>query len=646
MKLVLILMIRNESKILQRCLEAVSNLVDAFCICDTGSTDNTCEIAEEFLKTHAGCLTKTEWRDFGHNRTLSFEAAQEFCRNNDYNLNETYGLLLDADMVFVPGTLRDEFLNEIGYTIIQCAGNLEYPNCRLVRMDYTWKCRGVTHEYWDGPTSSLAKSVCYIDDRNDGGCKSDKFERDARLLEKGLQDEPENVRYMFYLAQTYHSLGRWQDSTKMYKKRIAAGGWDEEVWYSQYMIAQCHQNLGNIEKFEEWMLRAYKYRPSRAESLYKLAKYFREKGQHYKAYQYAQMGTGIPKSHDSLFIEKDVYEGLFDYEKTILLYYMRGGQIDGLRESVKYLLTQTHNLDSVYRNMPYYITPIGTNVSPFPVIGDLCGQDYHPSSTSLVNYNGSTYYNVRFVNYFIDQRNGSYLMKEGTINDSNLVRTQNVCLGGPTPVVMKDSSVTLERRASHIRGLEDIRLYTDAANTLKFLAVTAEYSDKIRVLAGTYHTDGRYSECKVIQPPVESECEKNWIPISNTNDIVYHWYPLRVGKIADSKLVITKTHTTPWFFSHIRGSACPVRIDNELWFLVHFVEYSSPRKYYHGFVVLDSDTYQPRRISLPFLFREKTIEYCLGVQRRENTMRCIVSTMDNHPCNVDIPLTSLEWMNL
>ena len=109
-------------------------------------------------------------------------------------------------MVFSAGSLRSQELGEIGYSIVQINGNLEYPNARLIRMDYDWTCKGVTHEYWDGPTETLSKSICYIDDRNDGGCKSDKFQRDAALLEKGLLDEPENVRYMFYLAQTYNSL--------------------------------------------------------------------------------------------------------------------------------------------------------------------------------------------------------------------------------------------------------------------------------------------------------------------------------------------------------------------------------------------------------------------------------------------------------
>ena len=315
-------MIKNEERIIERSLKSVENVVDAFCVCDTGSSDKTVEIVKKFLETHTGCITEEKWKDFGHNRTLSFVNAQKYVLDTlKWDLTQTYGILLDADMVFVPGTLKEQTLGATGYSIIQDNGGLSYHNCRLVRMDYNWKCTGVTHEYWDGPTENLSKDICYIDDKDDGGCKHDKFQRDIQLLEKGLNDEPQNVRYMFYLAQSYNSVGRNKESTKMYKKRIAAGGWEEEVWYSHYMIAQNHKILGNIIKFEEWMLRAYERRKTRAEPLYKLTEYFRVIGQQFKAYEYARMGKAIPYPSDSLFVEKNVYNGLFDYEMSILDYY-------------------------------------------------------------------------------------------------------------------------------------------------------------------------------------------------------------------------------------------------------------------------------------------------------------------------------------
>lgn len=648
MKIVLILMVKNESKILQRCLEAAEPAVDAFCITDTGSTDATVEIANAFIKTRQGIVAHADWKNFGHNRTISFQVARDFVRDKlKWDLKETYGLLLDGDMVFQPGTLRDQTLTEIGYTIPQCAGNLLYPNCRLVRMDYAWKCVGVTHEYWDGPTTALAKSVCWIDDRNDGGCKSDKFERDARLLEAGLAEEPTNVRYMFYLAQTYHSMGRFEDAIKMYKKRFTSGGWEEERWYSLYMIGQSYLQLKNPIKFEQYMLRAHALRPSRAEPLYKLTKYFRDTSQHYKAYHYCQLGRQIPLSTDSLFIETDVYTELFSYEETILDYYI-GKKQDGLHHSLSYLLTKSQYLHNVYDNMKFYISPLAKNIRSHPILRNAVGNDYHPTSTCFFMYNNKLYQNVRFVNYTINRQTGSYIMcEDGVELDSFKVRTQNAVWDGTTVIQMDDSSVTLPRRPARILGLEDVRVYPDASGTLRFVSTSSEYSDSIRIVRGTYNLqDATYDDCVVMESPTNASCEKNWIPVPGTNDVIYSWNPLRVGQFEGPNLVFKTQHETPWFFRHLRGSSLPFRVKKELWTLVHFVEYSTPRKYFHCFVVLNDD-YRPIRISLPFVFANQGIEYCLGSRLLDaKTIECIYSSWDDNPCFGEIPIADLQWLQV
>lgn len=643
-------MVRNESKILKRCLESAEALVDAFCVCDTGSTDDTVEIATEFIKTRKGIVFGCPWKDFGYNRTASFEGAKQYVRDQlKWDLKETYGLLLDADMVFVPNKLRQQNLTETGYTIVQCAGNLEYPNCRLVRMDFDWKCRGVTHEYWDGPTTALTKDVCYIDDRNDGGCKSDKFERDARLLEQGLREEPENVRYMFYLAQTYHSLGRWKDAIAMYKKRIAAGGWDEERWYSMYMIGQSYQQLDDPIRFEGWMLRAFNFRPWRAETLYKLARYFREKGDQWKSYEYVRKGRSLAMPNDSLFVEKDVYSGLFDYESTILQYYVSSNRKEGLRESIQYLIRKSDHMDNVYNNMKFYVEPLKwTSIRNHPLLRDVCGHDYHPTSVSIFTHMGQEYHNVRFVNYSINHHDGSYMMKEGKYSDNHKVRTQNACYNprDNTWIQMKDESVTLDRKDSHIVGLEDVRVYSNGSGKLCFTATTKEYSDKIRILQGEYNPVGTYSNCVVLDSPLNSECEKNWIPINNTDDIIYSWNPLRVGRREGNQLKIHTERPTNWFFQHLRGSAVARIYNGELWCLVHYVEYCMPRKYYHCFVILDPVTFKPLRVSLPFVFRSQSIEYCIGFKKEDEKITCITSFMDDNPCILETTVGALTWLDI
>jgi len=640
MKLVLILMIRNEEKILRRCLESVKGVVDAFCISDTGSTDSTCQIAEEFLKENPGCLAKSTWKDFGHNRSLSFNAAQDWLKAEGWDLKDTYGLLLDADMQFVPGTLKSESLDQIGYTLIQVAGTLEYPNTRLVRMDFPWVCRGVTHEYWDGPSGILSKSVCYINDYNDGGCKSDKFTRDLGLLLKGIDEDPRNVRYMFYLAQTFHCLEKWTEAIKWYTKRIEAGGWFEEVWYSMYMISKTYTTLNNLAESELWVQKAYDFHPKRAEAIYHLVKYLRIRGDAYKAMHYLSLGKKIPMSTDALFIEKDVYTGLFDYEETVIRFYVQSSLSDGLVASINYMLKNSQLSDSVYSNISYYIEPINGRISTYPVIRDAYGFDYHPSSISVCE----DIHNVRFVNYAINHADGSYTMKNGKYDTNNHVRTQNVVMINGAQRPMNDTTVTLTRRDAHIKGLEDIRIYRNRKGVLCFTAASFEYSEKIRIVRGVYNVDEcSYSDCLVMNSPANQECEKNWIPVNGTDDVIYRWSPMEIGTFEGSDLKIHTTHQTPWLFQHFRGSAVPVTVGKELWALVHFVEYSTPRKYFHCFIALDPKNYKPIRVSKPFVFRQKTIEYCLGVSIKEGQVTCYVSTMDDNPIVVEFDTNKLEW---
>lgn len=530
-------------------------------------------------------------------------------------------------MVFHPGKLREQDLDKVGYTILQVAGTLEYPNCRVVRMDYPWKCLGVTHEYWDGPTTGLTRDICWIEDQNDGGCKADKFVRDTRLLEKGLLDEPDNVRYMFYLAQTYHSLGRWKDAIDMYKKRYNAGGWDEERWYSLYMIAQSYLSLNDPVKFESWMLRARAFRPGRAEATYKLTKYFRESAEHYKAYHYAQLGKDVAVPSDSLFIEAPVYNGLFDYELSILEYYVHPEKTSGLRSSMNYLLKgHDQNLrHSVLSNLAFYAKPLGTIErlslpSPF-------GPEYRPSAISIGEY---PFANVRYVNYWIE--NGEYKTPSG-----QCVLTENAYVNLETFEVvakMDDASVHLPRRDVRVKGLEDIRLYGGD----RFTATVQEYADGVKVLEGRYNSaKGVYEDCKVLASPENRECEKNWLPVDG--DILYDWFPLRVlGPRA-------RVHATPPLFSMFRGSAPPVQRDDEWWTMVHMVQYSKPRKYYHCVVVLDKH-YRPLRVSLPFVFRSPSIEYCVSIRMLSSALECYASFMDCDASRVTIPLEKFEWVSV
>ena len=59
-KFVLILMVKNEEKIIQRCLNAVEGVVDAYVITDTGSTDTGTKTTEKDALEMADILSKKD----------------------------------------------------------------------------------------------------------------------------------------------------------------------------------------------------------------------------------------------------------------------------------------------------------------------------------------------------------------------------------------------------------------------------------------------------------------------------------------------------------------------------------------------------------------------------------------------------------
>lgn len=320
----LTMIIRNESQIIRRCLESVKSMCDYMTICDTGSTDNTCEIVSQFFEENPqiDCrLYHHKWKDFGHNRSLSLSVARK--------TNAIYILCIDADMIMeIKPNFDKKSLCDDVYDVNQKNSTIIYPNRRLLRSNLEWKCVGVTHEYYDVGLGYPLKigflDTLLINDLNDGGCKSDKFERDIRLLTQGLIDEPNNARYMFYLAESYYNTQQYEQCLKWYTNRINAGGFPEEIYYSYYKIAKTYiQQKKPWKDIRDAFVMAYKHTPKRAEPLYELAKYCRDNKLFKEGYYYAKIGAKNPFPLDlKLFISHQIYEYLMVSEVAVNAYYI------------------------------------------------------------------------------------------------------------------------------------------------------------------------------------------------------------------------------------------------------------------------------------------------------------------------------------
>lgn len=665
-KIILNLMIKNESKIIERCIGRALEHVDAVSILDTGSTDNTVEVCNKFLEK-CGKPFKVSvepFKTFGYNRTVSFQKAAELCKELKWDADMTFAMAVDADMIIKPSAAFKDFKMTLpGYNIIQQNGNLKYYNNRFMRCSYDWKCVGATHEYWSGdPTDKISPEIIYIDDVNDGGCKSDKFERDIRLLTEDLKADPDNGRSHFYLAQSYKDSGNYSKAIEHYKRRIDVGGWYEEVWHAHYQIAKCYECLKEPELMEAWALKAFKFHPKRAEPLYYMINYFKDKYEHFKAYQYYLKAKDIPfPKDDLLFVEFPIYEGLIDYEATILnCYIFNKTKQDCLNEMITYIGTKSPHIDNVWDNIQYYIDPLVSQTYKgeysklfFPYF-----EEYQVSSCSIIPYKNKFLLNTRYVNYSIDSH-GSYHMRSP---DGNVKTKNGMTYLNSSYYPLEDVTMMKEEPdktfPSNIEGLEDVRLFP-FKNKIHFTASSKNLTDdgKIVMAIGEYNPDdAKMNNISVIQPPQPSDCEKNWIYIPENSlincdaakdkmNFIYGWHPLRIGAVnSDKKLEIHTTFDTPKFFGRFRGSSTICEYDGRLWAVVHFVKYSTPRVYLHSVVSFNRETMKPEMFSLPFVFRKHAIEYCLGFHIRDGKACFIFSQNDNEPGFITMPLTNLKFL--
>lgn len=392
-KICLTMIVKNESRNMPRLLESVKKVVDMISIVDTGSTDNTKEIILDWGKEHKipTVVHDEPFKNFAHNRTHSVQAAKKAFPDANFFL------LSDADFVWEIGKFDKSLLIDHKYLVEQYNGILRYWNIRLLSAEVDWECVGVTHEYWSeckvqssyfGQVRTSKISTLVINDKEDGGCKTDKFIRDERLLREGLEDKdtPQDLktRYKFYLAQTLKDTEQFEESIVWYNKRVKAKGWIEEVYYSKFQIGINNEHLGMKKQhclhilahekelteqtkafFEKWnktgagpeelrsqvlsyfraaeeaYLDAYKYRPTRAEALFRLVRLLRLQGKHQEAFDWAVAGNKIvyPKE-DSLFIEAACYDYLFDFEIAITASHLSEKKDLG-REIVSKLLKRT-----------------------------------------------------------------------------------------------------------------------------------------------------------------------------------------------------------------------------------------------------------------------------------------------------------------
>jgi hypothetical protein len=286
--------------------------------------------------------------------------------------------------------------------------------------------------------------------------------------------------------------------------------------------------------------------------------------------------------------------------------------------------------------------------------------NYSPMSAAYIFYNGKHILNTRYINYHVCS-DGYYWWPP---SENRIIRSKNIlselCDDDLSPISfieMKNEVRLTSFLGRFSEGIEDIRLFRNEEGNIGFIGSTLEYSPsgRIRMMIGDYDIEnGICKNGKIIDPPTDTHCEKNWIPIQNENldvSFIYKWHPMQIGKIVDGcRLDIYNTFDTSTIvFGKIRGSSCFIEDTiegvNGLVGVVHFSEELYPRQYFHRLVLLEKNSFKPLKYTDPFYFNHLGVEFCIGFMKKEMDYVFWISNMDRDPSTIKMNCFSCPRWN-
>ncbi|HPI31827.1 MAG TPA: tetratricopeptide repeat protein [candidate division Zixibacteria bacterium] len=203
------LIVRNEEELLPGCLASIRDWVDEIIVVDTGSTDRTAAIAQEY----GAKVFHQAWEG-------------DFAKHRNYSLAQATGdwiLVIDADERFseadVPAIRRyldDPRARAIAVNILNAAGahgelTTFLPSVRLFRRELGLRYEGIVHnQLLLDPAEPVVRAAATIEHLGYALAPEKmraKAERTLTLLERQLREDPDNAFALFNTAQVLLGLG-------------------------------------------------------------------------------------------------------------------------------------------------------------------------------------------------------------------------------------------------------------------------------------------------------------------------------------------------------------------------------------------------------------------------------------------------------
>jgi glycosyltransferase involved in cell wall biosynthesis len=261
-KISLTLIVKNEEKVLKRCIKSMSGAYDELIIVDTGSTDRTIEIAEKL----GARVQHFKWVDdfaAARNYALSFATGDwiMWCDADDIMHNEDVKRFREI----VHSHDNDDIMG-INFPYIyshESTGTGEIPNFKYHRLrimkkesNPIWK--GRIHEYNQIQGRTINCDEVNFHHYRDEGKGTHNTARNLRILKKVVDDcnDQEKPRYLFYYGKELIYNNKLDEAIETFKQYIPLSNWIPEKHRAMFEMAVCYQVKGDITNARKYALEA------------------------------------------------------------------------------------------------------------------------------------------------------------------------------------------------------------------------------------------------------------------------------------------------------------------------------------------------------------------------------------------------------
>jgi tetratricopeptide (TPR) repeat protein len=380
-KICLILLVRNQNDNINNLLESVKSIIDMISIIDfklPNELDN--DLIDSIINwgKNNNLPTKInidQFKNLSYNKTNSIKISKTEFPNTDYFL------LSELDFIWNVNNFDKESLFENKYDVIQNIDN--YRSTRLLSAKINWVCHLNTYEYWNDVNEKSNDNGSLLTTLSiDKKLNNDK--ETITLLIKDLSipniSKYDKSRIKFHLGHVLKNVDMFEEAINYSEERLTEKGCQEEIYCSIHNIGMSYEKWGwkikqcieyfnkelktdddtkyinkwnkknlnvnellteNAKLFQQaisYYKKAYEFRSTRSESLYSAAKLYRLIGinEIYQlAYQTIIIGKKIKCPTDYLFVNKECYDYLFDYELMMICYLIPNKKSEGKEAMVR-----------------------------------------------------------------------------------------------------------------------------------------------------------------------------------------------------------------------------------------------------------------------------------------------------------------------